>query len=139
MRAVRASSEHGISLEQPVKVRRSIVMRAVFGSTKILRKNLARNGPDPEEVTQPQLLFTAQAVSAIAVALKVLAGTRERAKRKMFGAEAELETREDPALTFGKRQAQAAARNPVNLADGEMLPPKFAAAVPREVVRVRWR
>jgi hypothetical protein len=51
--------------------------------------------------------------SSIAVALKVLAGTPDRVKRKMFGAEAVLETRVDPALTFGKRQAQAA-RNPVN-------------------------
>jgi len=88
-------------------------MPAVFGSTKTFQKNLARNAQGPAKGILQELLFTAQAVLAIVAAWKLLVETREWAKKKMLGEEAERETRAAPALTFGKRLALAA-RNPVN-------------------------
>ena len=96
-----------------MKARRSILMRAVFGSTKSSQKNLARNAQDRAKGILPELLFTAQAASAIAAALKLPAETLERAKKKMLGEAAERETKAAPAPMFGKRPARAA-RNPLN-------------------------
>src|ERR1700728_1178875 len=138
MKAVPATLARGISLEEQVKEPRSILRPAVFGSTRISQKNPNRNGLVQAKKLQPEPLFMAQAMQAVSAARKVLAEAPERAQR-ILGAEAARETRVAPALTCGKRLAQAA-RNPLNQADGEMPPPKFAAAVPREAAaRAPWQ
>src|ERR1700728_2780824 len=129
MKAVPATLARGISLEEQVKEPRSILRPAVFGSTRISQKNPNRNGLVQAKRLQPELPFMAQAMQAVSPALKVLAEAAERAKR-ILSAEVARETRAAPALMYGKRLAQAE-QNPVNQADGEVRPPKFAAAVPR--------